>query len=184
MNQKYLQKMILSAMFLAMAIVLPFFTGQIPSLGQRLLPMHIPILICGFACGPKYGSLTGFIAPILRSLLFGMPVMVPMAIAMAFELATYGFILGVLANFLRLKNIFNLYIMLIIAMILGRMVFGLVSLWLFDLADQAYSWQIFTGMAIIDGIPGILLQLLLIPAIIYGISPYIERQNHGLSSDI
>ncbi len=77
-------------------IVLPFLTGQIPEIGSMLSPMHIPVLICGIICGWKYGILVGAITPILRSVIFHMPPMYPTAISMAFELATYGFVSGLL----------------------------------------------------------------------------------------
>ncbi len=88
--------MILAAMFLAIGIVLPFLTGQIPSVGSMLLPMHIPVLICGFVCGWQWGLIVGFVLPLMRSVLFGMPPMMPTATAMAFELAVYGGVTGVL----------------------------------------------------------------------------------------
>lgn len=112
MNKNYLTfKMILSSLFLVLAIILPFFTGQIPEIGQMLCPLHIPILLCGFICGWKYGLLTGFITPLLRSLIFGAPPLYPSALAMAFELAIYGLITGVL-YYLLPKNKINIYFVL------------------------------------------------------------------------
>ena len=81
-----LLNLVLSAMFLALGLVLPFLTGQIKEIGNMLLPMHIPVMLCGLVCGPQYGLLVGAITPILRSSLFGMPVMYPHAINMVFEL--------------------------------------------------------------------------------------------------
>ena len=84
----------LAALFLALGLVLPFLTGQIPEIGGMLLPMHIPVLICGFVCGWKYGLVVGFITPLLRMMLFGMPPLAT-AVGMAFELATYGAVTGI-----------------------------------------------------------------------------------------
>src|SRR5690625_4487680 len=89
-------QMVLAAMFLALALVLPFLTGQIPQIGSALGPMHIPVLLSGFFCGPWYGLIVGFIAPLLRFMLFGMPPIMPTGVAMAFELATYGLVTGLL----------------------------------------------------------------------------------------
>ena len=89
-----LRNLILSAMFLALAFVLPFITGQIPQIGAMLLPMHIPVLLCGFFCGAPWGLAVGFIAPLFRSVIFGMPPMFPTALCMAFELAAYGLVSG------------------------------------------------------------------------------------------
>ena len=84
MKQTNVRNLVLSAMFLALGLTLPFLTGQIPQIGQMLCPMHIPILLCGLVCGWKWGGVIGFITPLLRSVLFGMPVMFPNGIAMAF----------------------------------------------------------------------------------------------------
>ena len=89
-----IKKLTLSAMFLALAFVMPFLTGQIPQIGSMLCPMHIPVLLCGFFCGAPWGLVVGFVAPILRSFILGMPPLFPTAFCMAFELATYGFIAG------------------------------------------------------------------------------------------
>ena len=86
----------LTAMFLALGLVLPFLTGQIPQIGNMLLPMHIPVFLCGLICGWRYGAILGFILPILRNAVFGMPVLFPTGIAMAFELMTYGLVAGFL----------------------------------------------------------------------------------------
>lgn len=90
------KKIVLAGLFIALGIVLPFITMQIPSIGNMLLPMHIPIILCGFICGGPYGLIVGVIVPLLRSVLFGMPALFPNAVAMAFELGTYGFVTGVL----------------------------------------------------------------------------------------
>mgnify|MGYP003306633627 CR=1 FL=1 len=95
-----LKKLIFSAFFLALGFILPMLIGQIPTIGQMLLPMHIPVFLCGMICDFKYGCLIGFILPILRSLLFSVPVMYPTAIAVAFEMATYGLIVGIIGYFL------------------------------------------------------------------------------------
>ena len=94
MRRTEIKKMTLSAMFLALAFVMPFLTGQIPQVGSMLCPMHIPVLLCGFFCGAPWGMLVGFAAPLLRSFTLGMPPMFPTAFCMAFELATYGFVAG------------------------------------------------------------------------------------------
>jgi predicted membrane protein len=82
-----IKSLTLSAMFLAMGLLLPFVTGQIPEIGSMLLPMHIPALLSGVFCGPIWGAAVGLIMPLLRSAIFGMPPIFPTATAMAFELA-------------------------------------------------------------------------------------------------
>lgn len=81
------KRLVVSALMLALALVLPYFTGGIPAIGNLLLPMHLPVLLCGFLCGGPWGALVGFIAPLMRSVLTGgFPPMFPTALAMAFEL--------------------------------------------------------------------------------------------------
>ena len=91
-----IKNMTMAAMFLALGLVLPFFTGQIPQIGSMLLPMHIPVFLCGLICGWQYGGIVGFILPLLRYAIFGMPVLFPNGIAMSFELMTYGLVVGLL----------------------------------------------------------------------------------------
>lgn len=160
-----LRRWILSALFLALCIVLPFLTGQIPQIGNKISPMHIPVLLCGFVCGAPYGAAIGFIAPLLRSLLFTMPPMMPSAVAMAFELAVYGLAAGILYKLLPKKTVYT-YLSLILSMLLGRVVWGLVSVPLYMIKGKAFSFSIFIAGAFINAVPGIILHILLIPALI------------------
>lgn len=162
---KSTKNLVLAGLFLALGLVIPFLTAQIPNLGSRLLPMHIPVLLCGFVCGWRYGLSVGFVVPVLRSMLFGMPPMFPHAIAMAFELATYGLLAGLFYQLLPKKN-FSTYLTLILAMIGGRIVWGIASLVLYGLNGLPFTWQIFVGGAFINAIPGIIVQIILIPIII------------------
>ncbi len=155
------KRMILAAFFLALGLVMPFLTGQIPELGNKLLPMHIPVIICGYVCGWQYGLIVGFIVPLLRSVMFGMPLLIK-AVAMAFELATYGAVTGILYQKLR-KSKVKIYISLLTAMIAGRLIWGAVSVIIYGIGGTAFSWQIFIGGAVLNAIPGIILQIVLIP---------------------
>ncbi len=164
-----MKKMILSALFLAMGMILPFFTGQIPAIGSRLLPMHIPVLLCGFVCGWQYGLIVGIILPIFRSLVFTMPKMMPTAVAMAFELAAYGAVAGVLYTKLPKKK-GSIYISLIIAMLAGRLIWGFVSIPLYGITGGSFSTTIFIAGAFTKAIPGIILQIVAIPAIVMALT--------------
>lgn len=157
--------MVLAALFLALGIVMPFLTGQIPGIGSRLLPMHIPVLICGYVCGWKYGLMVGLVVPLLRSVMFGMPPLMPTGAAMAFELAAYGAVTGILYEKL-LKTNASLYISLLGAMIVGRLVWGVVSIPLYGIAGKAFSVQMFIAGGFVNAIPGIVLQIVLIPVMI------------------
>lgn len=154
-----------SAMFLALGMVLPFMTGQIPQIGSMLLPMHIPVLLCGFICGWQYGSLVGLILPILRYAVFGMPKLFPTGISMSFELLTYGFVAGWLYMHSQWHCIRALYRCLLIAMVCGRVVWGIVQWILLGISNTGFTMEMFFAGAVLNAIPGIVLQLILIPAV-------------------
>lgn len=164
------KKLVLAGLFLALGLTLPFLTGQIPDIGKMLLPMHLPILIAGFVLGAPWGLAIGIIVPVLRSLLFNMPPMFPTAVAMSFELAAYGFFAGLFYKLLPKKNIF-IYASLVLAMLLGRAMWGTVSWLLYglELTSSAFTWQAFAAGAFINAVPGIILQIVLIPVIIIGL---------------
>ena len=165
---KETRKITLSAMFLALGLLLPFVTMNIPSIGKMLLPMHIPILLCGFIVGPFYGATIGFITPLLRSFIFGAPYFYPDAVMMSFELLTYGLISGVIYHiiFNRRSKLINIYISLILAMIFGRIIYGIVYLIISFISLNEFTFNIFIMEAFINAIPGIIIQLILIPIII------------------
>ena len=160
-----IKKIAYSALFLAIALVLPFFTGQIKEIGNMLLPMHFPVVLCGLICGWQYGGVVGFCLPIVRSLLFGMPVLYPNAIGMAFELVTYGILCGLLYSKSHWQCIKSLYRCLIITMIGGRLVWGIAQTILLGLSEKSFSFAIFITNGFINAIPGLVLQFTLIPAI-------------------
>ena len=165
MKNKNLLKLTYAAVCLALCLVLPFLTGQIPQIGSKLLPMHIPVLLCGFLCGPVWGCAVGLIAPILRSLLFGMPPLFPMATAMAFELAAYGLFAGLFYKLLPKKTPY-LYLALILAMIGGRLVWGLAQTILMGVSGKSFTLTAFWAGAFANAWPGIILQLVLIPPVV------------------
>lgn len=159
------KKLVLSGLFLALALVLPFFTGQIPQIGGMLCPMHLPVILCGFVCGGGWGAAVGFVAPLLRYLLFQMPPIYPAGLSMAFEMAVYGFVCGWL--YLRLSgHKWRIYPALISAMVLGRVVWGIVRLILAGLSAQSFTMAAFISGALLTAIPGILLQLVLVPLLV------------------
>ncbi len=162
---KNLINLLLSAMFLSLGLVLPFLSGQIQQIGNMLLPMHIPVILCGLICGWQYGLTVGAILPILRSFLFTMPVLYPSAIAMSFELAVYGFLAGLLFTKAKWQCVRSLYKCLLTAMIAGRVVWGIAMLLLSGVKGELFTIQAFIGGALINAIPGIILQLLVIPAV-------------------
>lgn len=158
--------MILAALFLALAYVMPFLTGQIPEVGQQLCPLHIPVLLCGFICGWPWGLAVGVIAPLLRSLTLFMPPLFPTAVCMAFELGAYGAVSGLLHRLLPKKTPY-IYCSLLSAMIIGRMVFGIVKyILLVGVKGDSYTLALFFGDAFVGSIPGIIVQILIVPILV------------------
>ncbi len=164
-NNKTTVKLVLSALFLAIGMVLPMLTGQIAQIGSMLLPMHIPVLLCGFICGYKYGAAVGFILPLIRTMLFGVPNLYPEAIAIAFELASYGFLSGFLFGRAKWQCIKMLYRCLIAAMLGGRIIRGIVQALLLGFKGNQLIVSSFISGVVIHSIPGIILQLILVPSI-------------------
>jgi hypothetical protein len=145
--------------------VLPFLTGQIKEIGNMLLPMHLPVFLCGLICSWKYGLILGFVMPLMRSAIFHMPMMYPNAVAMAFELATYGFVAGYLYGKSKYKCTKALYKSMLSAMIAGRIVWGVVEVILLGINGELFTLSAFISGAFAKAIPGIIIQLILIPAI-------------------
>ncbi|MCI8770298.1 MAG: ECF transporter S component [Lachnospiraceae bacterium] len=169
-TRKNIYKLTLSAMFLAIGIILPFLTGQIQQIGNMLLPMHIPVLLCGLVCGWRYGLFIGFVLPFLRYAMFGMPVLFPTGLAMAFELATYGMAIGLFYSHSRWHCIVSLYRSMVAAMLSGRVVWAVVQMLLLGIGENGFTWKMFLAGAFFNAIPGIILQLVVIPAIMVALN--------------
>ena len=174
MRKSSTKTLVLAALFLALALVLPFLTGQIPEVGSMLCPMHIPVLLCGFFCGWPWGLAVGLVAPVLRSLMFGMPPMFPTAVCMAFELATYGSVSGLLYDKLPRKKS-SIYIALLTAMVLGRLVWGAARFICTGLDVSAFGLSAFWAGAVTTAIPGIIVQIILIPLLVMILERYTAK---------
>ena len=144
-------------------MVLPILTSGIPEIGKALLPMHFPVLFAGLLLGPLYGLLLGILIPLLRSALFGMPPIFPTALAMAFELGTYGFVIGFLYSRFTEKSWKAVLFSLIVAMLSGRAVWGVVDILLLGILGKSLTFPMFFSAVFLSSVPGILLQLFLIP---------------------
>ena len=159
-----LRHLVYAAVCLALCMLLPFLTGQIPQIGSALSPMHIPVLLAGFLCGPWWAMAVGFAAPMLRHVWLGMPPLIT-AIAMSFELAAYGLFSGLLYRLLPKKTV-NIYVSLIGAMILGRIVWGIAMVVISGVSGSAFTWSAFIAGALLNAIPGIILHIVLIPILV------------------
>ncbi|MCL2522594.1 MAG: DUF1893 domain-containing protein [Erysipelotrichales bacterium] len=166
-----IQKLVLAGMFVALGIIVPLFTGHLVGIGGPIvLPMHIPVLLCGLILGPKYGFLCGLLAPALSSLFTGMPPTYPMLPIMLVELPIYGAVSGLL--FHKLK--WPLFLALPLAMIAGRIGYGLMFNTLLFFNSEMRGATVF--VAISAGLPGIVIQLTLIPLIINALNPNVRKE--------
>jgi riboflavin transporter FmnP len=165
MKKPDVNRLVLSAMFIALGFALPFLTGQMQALGSMLSPMHIPVLLCGFVCGWPWGLIVGALTPLLRSLILGMPPLFPIAMAMAFEMAVYGTVAGLLYAKLPHKPL-NVLVSLIAAMLAGRLVWGLAMYLLVGASGGSFGFQAFLAGAFLNAWPGIILHIVLIPPIV------------------
>ena len=164
MKNKHVKKVVLSGVLLALGMVLPLLTAQIKEIGDTLLPMHLPVLLCGLACGWRFGLPIGLVLPFLRSLVFGMPPIYPNAVWMACELATYGAVSGALYGVIRVRG--RVYFALVGAQFAGRMAWGVAKALLLGVKGTSFPVSAFLMGGFVDAFPGILLQILLIPPLL------------------
>lgn len=163
--KKAVKNLAFSAMFLALCLVLPMITVGSTQIGNMISPMHIPVLICGFICGWQYAATVGVIAPLLRSAIFGMPPMYPIAVGMVFELCAYGIISGILSKIFPKKNVY-IYPALLISMLGGRCIWGIARYVMAGLGGSEFSMSMFVAGAFTNAIPAIIIHIILIPPVV------------------
>ncbi len=160
------QKLVLAALCLAAGIVLPFVTGQIPFIGNLLLPMHIPVFVCAFCSSKHYSVAVGLILPLLRSALFSVPAFFPNAVAMAVELATYALVASFLYEKLDRRTVGAIYISMLPAMLIGRVAWGIARWLMMGFSSEPFTLPYFAAEAFINALPGIVLQLIVVPILV------------------
>ena len=156
--------LVMTGLCIAIGIVLPLALHSIPDAGSVLLPMHIPVLLCGLICGPLYGLACGLLAPFLSSVITQMP---PMAYlpSMLCELAVYGLIAGLFIRLIRTKwTVMNIYVSLVAAMLCGRVIYGVINALIFRAGS--YSMQLWLTASFVTALPGIVIQLVVLPALV------------------
>lgn len=156
-----IKQLTISSMFLALGIILPQAFHMIPNAGSIFLPMHIPVLICGFIVGPQYALIVGILTPIISHLIFSMP-NVTMLAQMIIELGAYGLMTSLLNRLININNEYiKTYICLIVSMLIGRIVYGLCNYFIFS--SSTYTLNIWLTVAFVTALPGIIIQLLIVP---------------------
>ena len=164
MSNSKTRKLVMAALCVALGLILPMVFHAVPNAGSIFLPMHIPVLLCGFICGWPYGLVCGALTPLLSSILTGMP---PLAFlpSMLFELAAYGFVSGILYAHIRTpQRAVNLYVTLVLAMLAGRIVSGVLNALFFSVGD--YSMQAWLTASFVTALPGIVIQLIAVPVLV------------------
>ena len=159
-----IKRMTLTAVCVALCVVLPIAFHSIPNAGSVFLPMHIPVLICGLICGWPYGLLCGLLGPLLSSVLTGMP---PAAVlpAMMVECGTYGMVSGLVLKVIRTRSTYaDLYIALVVAMLAGRVVSGIAKALIFSPGMALSAW---VTASFVTAIPGIVIQLVFLPSVVF-----------------
>ncbi|MBO5214453.1 MAG: ECF transporter S component [Clostridia bacterium] len=179
MKQTKVSTLVLAALFLAVGMILPFLTGQIKEIGNTLLPMHLPVMMCGLVCGWKYGAAVGFILPFLRSVCFGMPPLYPNAVTMAAELCAYGLLIGIFYQIFKKKTILTVYASLILSMIGGRLIWGIAKVLVLGLSGKGFTLAAFWAGGFVDALPGIILQLILIPSLMALINTLTKKKKRN-----
>ena len=153
--------LVFAGLFALLGVLLPTVTSHAVGLpGNILLPMHIPVLTCGLVCGPWYGLACGILSPTLSSLLTGMPMAYPNLPLMICELGIYGFVSGLLFRRVKLPLLASLPL----AMVSGRVAYGLALAALVGITGTAVKASSVSA-AVITGLPGIAIQLVLIPTV-------------------
>lgn len=170
-KQSTLYRLLISAVLLALGMVLPLLTGQIPAIGQAISPLHIPALICGLTCGPVWGAAMSFMLPLLRSVVFGMPPLVAVAMPMAFELAAYGAVSGVLYGIFRRtwkekNHLVPMLAALVLAMLAGRLVGGAAKAIVMGLTGGSFGFQMFIASYFTSTAIGAVIHIVLVPAVV------------------
>lgn len=159
-----LRKLAVTAVCMALCVVLPLTVHAIPNSGVLLSPMHLPVLLCGLVCGWQYGFLCGLAGPLLSCMITGMPPTGPILYGMLVELPVYGFVSGILMQLIRTGKLLpDLYLSLISAMLAGRIAGGIAKALFFS--SGSYTLRLWASAYFLSGLPGILLQLLLLPAL-------------------
>ncbi len=169
-NSMRTRQLCFAALLLALGWLLPLLTGQNRDLGNMLSLIHIPAYLGGFLLGPWYGVLLGFLIPLSRSVLFGMPILYPRALCMAFEMAVYGGICGGLYRILNQKilkkRILAIYISIVPAMLLGRVVWGIGRALCGLFSTESFTWAAFVAGGFTTAWPGMIAQLILLPILV------------------
>lgn len=159
------KKVCICSVCTALCYVLPLAFHAL-GLGFVFSPMHLPVLLCGLLCGWPYGAFCGVAGPVLSSVLSTMPSPAQL-VHMVPELCVYGLAAGIGMKLIRTgKTVPDIYLSLLPAMLLGRMVGGAVQAVFYFSTARSYSAALWVSSYVVGTLPGAVLQLLVLPALV------------------
>ncbi len=167
MNLSSIKRLTLTALCVALCVVVPMAFHVIPNAGAVMLPMHIPVLLCGLVCGWQYGLLCGIVGPLVSSILTAMPpaAMLP---GMMVECGMYGCVGGLMIERVRTGSLYtDLYICLPVAMLAGRVISGIVKALILTPGLSFTAWA---TASFVTALPGISIQLILLPTLVVALT--------------
>ncbi len=166
-----------SGLFVALGVLFPQIFHLFGGVGTIFLPMHIPVLLAGFFLGAVPAALSGFLTVILSASLTGMPP-VPVLYFMMVEVTAYGFLAGLFYK----KYKLNVYVSLLLSMLLGRVALGVTVYILQPLLNLKLSPAVYMTNALVNGVPGIIIQLVFIPALVFALERVMVKSNESRAS--
>lgn len=170
---------IFTLVFVFLDVLVPWIYHQFHLAGPTFLPMHIFILLAGLLFGWRAGLIIGFLTPLASYAISGMPVLqiLPQIVV---ELSAYGLVAGILREKFNLRAIWSL----IGAMISGRLALCLAVLSIYLIVGEMYSPLgleanplIVVWSVIKQGWPGIVIQLVSIPIVIWLVGKFVAPKS-------
>jgi len=166
-KNELIKRIVVSAVCLALTIVLPLAFHAIPNSAVIFSPIHIPVLICGLVCGYQFGLIVGLFGPILCLLITGMPTLINLP-GMIVECMIYGCLPYLFLMLVKFKKLYlSIYIGLIISILIGRCFGGLISALVYLGTGEGYSISIWATSYFVKGWPGIIIQIILVPNLVF-----------------
>jgi LytS/YehU family sensor histidine kinase len=152
-------------------VILPWIAHLSGAPVRYLLPMHWFVILSGLVYGWRSGALIGFLAPVVNYIFSGFPLPIILP-SMTLELFTYGLIVGILREQIKLNPLLSV----IIALVAGRTIF-IMSILLGNL--YATNRMEYFQAALIPGIVAAICQIALLPLVAKW---WIKKEQHYTNS--
>lgn len=177
--QNKIKDLVAAGLLVAAGILMPMAFHTYKLGGPVFLPMHIPVLLGGFMLSKNLAALVGLLTPFLNFVITSMP-SPPFVFAMMAELATYGLVSSILFH----ERKWGIYPALFGAMLSGRLA-SIVANWLIitGILGMPFNFAKVMTSLFITGLPGIIIQVILIPLIVKLIQSRTALQWQSNSAD-